>query len=85
METELEEINKLKKLRALDLPENLFRMHPANSSPITGNAQRPNRPANRLGFCFIEVLSPCPTLYQRRIKWVMGSTPWSFTKNTARC
>ena len=36
------------------------------------------------GFCFIEVLSPCPTLYQRRNKMGDGLDTMKFYKERAR-
>ena len=39
---------------------------------------------NKKGFCFIEVLSPCPTLYQRRNKMGDGLDTMKYYKGPAR-
>lgn len=39
---------------------------------------------NRKGFCFIEVLSPCPTLYQRRNKMGDGLDAMKFYKEKSK-
>jgi 2-oxoglutarate/2-oxoacid ferredoxin oxidoreductase subunit beta len=39
---------------------------------------------NRKGFCFIEVLSPCPTLYQRRNKMGDGLDTMKFYKEHSK-
>ena len=39
---------------------------------------------NRRGFCFIEVLSPCPTLYQRRNKMGDGLDAMKFYKEHSK-
>ena len=39
---------------------------------------------NRKGFCFIEVLSPCPTLYQRRNKMGDGLDTMKFYKQVSK-
>jgi 2-oxoglutarate ferredoxin oxidoreductase subunit beta len=39
---------------------------------------------NRKGFCFIEVLSPCPTLYQRRNKMGDGLDAMKFYKQVSK-
>jgi hypothetical protein len=46
VETVLDEINKLKKLRALELPDNCSTTCPVNSSFTTGNVPRPSRRAS---------------------------------------
>src|ERR1035438_2494997 len=40
---------------------------------------------HKKGFCFIEVLSPCPTLYQRRNKMGDGLDAMKFYKQVSRC
>jgi len=40
-----------------------------------GNLLSRCRSAAQAGFCFIEILSPCPTLYQRRNKMATAWTP----------
>ena len=39
---------------------------------------------NKKGFCFIEVLSPCPTLYQRRNKMGDGLDTMKFYKEHSK-
>ena len=39
---------------------------------------------NKKGFCFIEVLSPCPTLYQRRNKMGDGLDAMKFYKEVSK-
>src|SRR5581483_2803658 len=39
---------------------------------------------NKKGFCFIEVLSPCPTLYQRRNKMGDGLDTMKFYKQVSK-
>ena len=39
---------------------------------------------SKKGFCFIEVLSPCPTLYQRRNKMGDGLDTMKFYKEVSK-
>jgi 2-oxoglutarate ferredoxin oxidoreductase subunit beta len=39
---------------------------------------------NKKGFCFIEIISPCPTLYQRRNKMGDGLDAMKFYKQVSK-
>jgi 2-oxoglutarate/2-oxoacid ferredoxin oxidoreductase subunit beta len=47
-------------------------------------ARSMNEVLNRRGFCFIEVLSPCPTLYQRRNKLGDGLETMKYYKEASK-
>ena len=47
-------------------------------------AARSAKSFRKKGFCFIEVLSPCPTLYQRRNKMGDGLDTMKFYKEVSK-